>query len=91
MWDLLEPLEIWTLLLSFYPTESPAFSELMNAMKKQLRKDDNLYDVIDKCSIRGLMASKDCNRVCVALRKVDPDNSISLPLSELQSHSLPAA
>jgi hypothetical protein len=67
------------------------FSELMNAVKKQLRKDDNLYDVIDKCSIRGLVASKDCNSVCVALRKVDPDNSISLPLSELQSHSLPAA
>ena len=51
-------------MLSFCPT--PAFRELVSDMERKLQTGNNLYDVIDRYSTRGLEASKACPRVCVA-------------------------
>ena len=79
--DLLQCLDQRTLLLTYCPSKSPAYTAvtaLMGDIESLLRCDDNLYDIIDRCSLLRLVASKDCIRVCVPsqalLRKVDPEN-----------------
>jgi hypothetical protein len=85
-WDFLQRLDPRTLLLSFCPSKSPAYTALTGDMETRLQRDDNLYrdDIIDRCSLRRLVASKDCIRVCsqALLRKVVPENRMSL--SELR-------
>ena len=82
-WDLLQRLDQRTLLLTYCPSKSAAYTALMGDIETRLRRDDNLYDIINRCSLRRLVASKDCIRVCVPsqalLRKVDPEKSMSLP------------
>jgi hypothetical protein len=80
-WDLLQRLDQRTPLLTYCPSKSPAYTALMGDIETRLRLDDNLYDIIDRCSPRRLVASKDCIRVYVPsqalLRKVE--NRMSLP------------
>jgi hypothetical protein len=82
-WDLLQRLDQRNLLLTYCPSKSQAYTALMGDIETRLRRDDGLYDIIDRCSLRRLVASKDCIRVCVPsqalLRKVDPEHSMSLP------------
>lgn len=68
-----------TLLLCYCPSKSMALSEVLTDNKAQLLSDDNLYNVIDRCSNSSIVASKDCPSVCV------PSQAAQALLCELDS------
>jgi hypothetical protein len=55
----------------------------MGDFETRMQSDCNLYYIINRYSLRRLVASKDCIRVCVLsqslLWRVDPDSRMSLP------------
>ena len=83
-WDLLQRLDVRTLMVTYCPdpAKPTAFTEMVRELEARLRSEDNLYDIIDRCSSRNLVASKDLITVCVPsqalLRELDPDKTKSV-------------
>jgi hypothetical protein len=90
-----------TLLLCYCPSKSMALSEVLTDNKAQLLSDDNLYNVIDRCSNSSIVASKDCPSVCVPSQAAQLNPSAAPPCTMplhapvlchcmLQHHSTPS-